>query len=160
MTPIRRFLAHLVPTAAVLAFAAAALPALAASSAASSASESLTASSGSISDSSENSSGASSNGRPNRTADGDYKVIEVAAAGDRPGKLRVKLQPADGSGEAFNLYLPPKAVDAGGVAAGQVVSARNHDYGVEFARADNRQPFFLMLEDAWYQELASNPVTL
>jgi hypothetical protein len=41
-----------------------------------------------------------------------------------------------------------------------VVSARNRDYGVEFARADNRQPFFLVLEDAWYQELASNPVTL
>lgn len=154
MTPIRRFLAP----AALLALAGATLPALAASSAASSASESLSTSVGSVSDSFKNSS--ESSDRPNRTADGDYKVIEVAAADERPGTLRLKLQPADGAGEAFELYLPQKAADVGGVAVGQVVSARNRDYGVEFARADNRQPFFLVLEDAWYQELASNPVAL
>lgn len=154
MTPIRRFLAPVV----LLTFAGATVPALAASSAASSASESLSTSVGSVSDSFKNSS--ESSDRPNRTADGDYKVIEVAAAEDRPGKLRVTLQPAAGTGEAFELYLPQKAVDVGGVAVGQVVSARNRDYGVEFARADNRQAFFLVLEDAWYQELASNPVTL
>jgi len=154
MTPIRRFLAP----AVLLALAGATLPALAASSAASSASESLSTSVGSVSDSFKNSS--ESSDRPNRTADGDYKVIEVAAAEDRPGKLRVMLQPAAGAGEAFELYLPQKAADAGGVVVGQVVSARNRDYGVEFARADNRQAFFLVLEDAWYQELASNPVTL
>lgn len=154
MTPIRRFLA---PVAA-LALAAATLPALAASSAASSASDSLSTSVGSVSESFQGSS--ESSNRPNRTADGDYKVIQVAAADERPGKLRVTLQPAAGTGEAFELYLPQKAADAGGVAVGQVVSARNRDYGVEFARADNRQPFYLVLEDAWYQELASNPVTL
>jgi len=154
MTPIRRFLAP----AVLLALAGVTLPALAASSAASSASESLSTSVGSVSDSFKNSS--ESSDRPNRTADGDYKVIEVAAAEDRPGKLRVMLQPAAGAGEAFELYLPQKAADVGGVAVGQVVSAHNRDYGVEFARADNRQPFFLVLEDAWYQELASNPVTL
>ncbi|WP_374562900.1 hypothetical protein [Ideonella sp.] len=154
MTPFRRFLAP----AALLALAGAALPALAASSAASSASESLSTSVGSVSDSFKNSS--ESSDRPNRTADGDYKVIEVAAADQRPGTLRLTLQPADGAGEAFELYLPQKAAEVGGVAVGQVVSARNRDYGVEFARADNRQPFFLVLEDAWYQELASNPVTL
>lgn len=154
MTPIQRFLAPV----ALLALAGATLPALAASSAASSASESLSTSVGSVSDSFKNSS--ESSDRPNRTADGDYKVIEVAAADQRPGTLRLKLQPAEGTGEAFELYLPQKAADVGGVAVGQVVSARNRDYGVEFARADNHQPFFLVLEDAWYQELASNPVTL
>jgi len=154
MTPIRRLFAPV----ALATLAAISLPALAASSAASSASESLSTSVGSVSDSFQNSSASSD--RPNRTADGDYKVIEVAAADERPGKLRVMLQPAEGAGQAFELYLPQKAVDAGGVAVGQVVSARNRDYGVEFARADNRQPFYLVLEDAWYQELASNPVTL
>lgn len=154
MTPIRRFLAP----AALLVLAGAALPALAASSAASSASDSLSTSVGSVSDSFQNSS--ESSDRPNRTADGDYKVIEVAAAEERPGTLRLTLQPADGAGEAFALFLPQKAADVGGVAVGQVVNARNRAYGVEFARADNRQPFFLVLEDAWYQELASNPVTL
>ncbi len=154
MTPIRRFIAPV----ALLALAGATAPALAASSAASSASESLSTSVGSVSDSFKNSS--ESSDRPNRTADGDYKVIEVAAAHQRPETLRLKLQPADGTGEAFELYLPQKAADVGGVAVGQVVSARNRDYGVEFARADNRLPFFLVLEDAWYQELASNPVTL
>ncbi|MEK8033776.1 hypothetical protein AACH06_23380 [Ideonella sp. DXS29W] len=154
MTSIRRFLAPL----AAVSLAAAMLPAQAASSAASSASDSLSTSVGSVSDSFQGSSDSSN--RPNRTAEGDYQVIQVAAAPARPGKLQVTLRPATGTGEAFELFLPTQAADAGGVTVGQVVHARQRDYGVEFARADNQQPFFLVLEDAWYQELASNPVAL
>lgn len=144
--------------AALLLMAGAAVPALAASSAASSASDSLSTSVGSVSDSFRGSSESST--QPNRTADGDYRVVDVAAVDDRPDMLQLTLQPATGEGEAFALVLPQKAAEAGGVAAGQVVRAQNRPYGVEFARADTRQAFFLVLEDDWYRELASNPVTL
>ncbi|MGM9489877.1 hypothetical protein [Ideonella sp. YS5] len=146
-------------TAAMLVLAAFSLPALAASSAASSASDSLSTSVGSVSNSFRGSS--ESSDRPARTADGDYRVTEVAAADDvQPGMLKLTLAPAAGEGEAFALVLPQKAVDAGGVAVGEVVRAQNRPYGVEFANAGTRQPFFLVLQDDWYRELASNPVTL
>jgi hypothetical protein len=146
-------------TAAMLLLAAFSLPALAASSAASSASDSLSTSVGSVSNSFRGSS--ESSDRPARTADGDYRVTEVAAADDaQPGMLKLTLAPAAGEGEAFALVLPQKAVDAGGVAVGEVVRAQNRPYGVEFAHAGTRQPFFLVLQDDWYRELASNPVTL
>jgi hypothetical protein len=147
---------HLAATLSLL--AAASLPALAASSAASSASESLSTSVGSISNSFRGSSDSSTG--PTRTTDGDYRVVDVAQA-DQPGMLALTLQPAaPGQGEAFVLVLPQQAADNGGVAVGGVVRAANRPYGVEFARADNRQAFFLVLDDDWYRELDSHPVTL
>lgn len=143
-------------TAALL--AALALPARAASSAASSASESLAVSVGSISESFHASSN-SSDTRPTRPASGDYKVIDVAEAG-RPGMLKLTLAPLQAEGDAFELILPEQAAQAGGVAAGQVVQARQHDYGMSFARAETGSPFFLVLEDDWYRELDSHRVTL
>ena len=146
-------------TAAMLVLAAFSLPALAASSAASSASDSLSTSVGSVSNSFRGSS--ESSDRPARTADGDYRVTEVAAADEaQPGMLKLTLAPAAGEGETFALVLPRQAVDAGGVAVGQVVRAQNRPYGVEFANAGTQRPFFLVLEDDWYRELGSNPVTL
>ena len=145
--------------AAMLLLAASSLPALAASSAASSASDSLSTSVGSVSNSFRGSS--ESSDRPARTADGDYRVTEVAAADEaQPGMLKLTLAPAAGEGETFALGLPRQAVDAGGVAVGQVVRAQNRPYGVEFANAGTQRPFFLVLEDDWYRELGSNPVTL
>jgi hypothetical protein len=146
-------------TAAMLVLAAFSLPALAASSAASSASDSLSTSVGSVSNSFRGSS--ESSDRPARTADGDYRVTEVAAADEaQPGMLKLTLAPTAGEGEAFALVLPQKAVDAGGLAVGEVVRAQNRPYGVEFANAGTHQPFFLVLQDDWYRELGSNPVTL
>jgi hypothetical protein len=155
MNPIRHLLA---PAIALLLGAAAATPALAASSAASSASDSLSTSVGSVSDSFRGSS--ESSDQPNRTADGDYRVVEVAALDERPGMLQLMLQPAGDQGEPFALILPHQAAENGGLAVGALVHAQNRPYGVEFARADNRQAFFLVLDDDWYRELASNPVTL
>ncbi|HEV8690836.1 MAG TPA: hypothetical protein VGQ91_11105 [Ideonella sp.] len=154
MSLVRTFLAP----CTVLAAAALSLPALAASSAASSASESLTTSSGSVSDSSNASSDSSR--RPARQAQGDYRVVEVAAMAERPGTLRLMLEPAAGQGEGFALYVPQKAVDQASVATGQVVRAEQRPYGVQFARGDTQQAFFLMLDDEWYRELPSNPVVL
>ena len=127
---------------------------------ASSASSAGSASSGSVSDSIEGSSDSSSGDKD--VAEGDYRIIEVAEAADRPGLLRVKLQATapDARHREFVLRLPQQALARGGLQAGDRVSARHRPYGLEFARADNRQAFFLVLADDWQRELPSRPVTL
>ncbi len=144
----------------VLALGGAAGPALASSTAASSASEGVSASVGSVSTSFETSSDASSKG--DKTAAGDYKVVEVAEVAERPGTLRLKLQPlaADAGRDGFVLYVPAQVVAQSPVEPGHVIAARPRPYGVEFARADTGRAFFLVLHDDWYRELQSNPVTL
>lgn len=144
----------------LLAMLCAAAPA-GAESLASSASSAGSASSGSVSDSLTNSSKSSS--RDTKTADGDYRVIEVADLADRPGTLRLKLQHVAVAGEAGELLLtlPRQALDPRGIAAGDLVSARNRAYGIEFARAaaaqgtGAREAFYLVLNDDWHRELAA-----
>lgn len=136
---------------------AATLPAWAASSASSASSDGSSASVGSLSTSVEKSSNSSSKG--DKVADGDYKVIQVADA-TAPGKLRLTLRATNDSGEEFNLVLPQEAAAQGKLAVGVVVTAKAHQYGLQFAAADTREPFFLVLRDDWYRELATKPVTL
>jgi hypothetical protein len=138
------------------------LPALAASSAASSASDSLTTSVGSVSNSF---TGASGSSKAAVAAAGDYQLIQVAAAPNRPGVLQLTLRPVaakegQGAAEDLLLSLPQKAFDHSGLTQGQVVVARAHAYGLEFANAQTRTAFFLVLSDAAYRELASHPVAL
>ena len=137
---------------------AAAGPVLAASSASSASSEGSSASVGSLSTSIEKSSNSSSKG--DKVAEGDYRIIEVAAADQQPGKMRLTLRalnPVDGE---FVLTLPQTAVLQGRLAAGGVVTARAHAYGLQFAAGAPREAFFLVLQDAWYQELQTKAVTL
>jgi hypothetical protein len=140
---------------------AAVSPSFATSSATSLASESVATSVGSVSNSFQRSSASSS--RPaTPLSEGDYKVIEMAALAERPGTLRLTLQAvADESAQGqVVLYLPQAAVDQGRVAQGQLVTARHRPYGVEFASAETRRAFFLVLDDDWYRELQTNAVTL
>jgi len=149
--------------AAALLLWAATSPALAASSAASSASDSSAASVGSISGSIEKSSNSSSKGTD--VSEGDYKVIDVAAVAERPGTVRVKLQPvaAEADGE-FALYLPYDVAERSKLAPGGTVHARQRPYGLEFAQATaasaTPQAFFLVMKDDWYRELQSKAVVL
>jgi hypothetical protein len=138
---------------------AAALPALAASSASSASSESVSTSVGSISGSFEKSSDSSSGDK--KTAAGDYKVLEVAEAPNRPGMTRMKLQALGaGTDGEFYLYLPHQAAEGSRVAAGEMVTASARPYGLEFARRDTKEAFFLVLADGWMRELQTKPVTL
>jgi len=144
------------PLTRTLAFAilaAAAAPAFA-ESFASSASVGSSASIGSVSDSLGGSSNASS---PNRTAAGDYRVIDVAAVAGKPGVLRLTLAPVAAAAETapLRLDLPQALVQQHALAAGSVVGARERPYGLEFAKGEPREPFFLVLDDAWYRELHS-----
>ena len=137
-----------------------AAPAFASGSASSASSEGSSASSGSVSDSFEASSD-SSKGEEKTTA-GDYRVIEMAESAQRPGRLRLVLQPlaAAQAGKTFVLYVPQQTADNARIAVGETLSARTRDYGMEFAKADTGRAFYLVLEDVWYRELNARPVTL
>jgi len=136
---------------------AAILPAHADSMSASSASDSVSTSMAGLSDSVANSSTSSSPGQ--HRAEGDYRVIDVAEVPDRPGLLRLHLQPLPEDREGtVDLTLPREAVAAGHVAQGGVVTALPRPYGIEFATGTPHQAFFLALDDTWMREMRSNPV--
>jgi hypothetical protein len=127
---------------------------------ASSASSAGSASSGSASDSIQGSSKSSS--APAKVATGDYRIEHVNPAPDRPGMVRVALQPVanDNADGAFVLVLPQLTFDQQGLVRGDKVSASERPYGLEFARADTRTAFFLVLADDWKRELDPRPVKL
>ena len=132
-------------------------------SSASSASSAGSASLGSLSNSVGGSSDASSPRRTQVTA-GDYRIADVAEAEARPGVLRLRLQPLDADGgrriaTALRLDVPRATVVQQGLAAGDVITARERPYGWEFARAADGA-FFLVLADDWLHELAPPAVVL
>lgn len=131
-----------------------------ASSASSAGSSAGSASSGSVSDSIGGSSNASSPDKE-KVAQGEYRVIDVAAAPDRPGKVRLTLQGTDPTAtREFVLIVPEKALAARAVTAGDHVLTQVRPYGFEFAHADTRQAFFLALTDDWQQDLGTRVVRL
>lgn len=132
-------------------------------SSASSASSAGSASLGSLSDSLTGSSKSSTGNT--KVADGDYRVVDVAELND--GRLQLRLRAADLTTTAAHhdadvlLALPKAALGQQGMDVGATVTARNRDYGLEFSRGQARkEPFFLVLHDAWFKELASQPVKL
>lgn len=133
-----------------------ALPAVAASSLASTSSEGSSASVGSLSDSIQGSSNSSAG---TRVAEGPYRVTDVALAPDAAGRLQVRLAAVQGE-QSFVLLLPAATAAQAQLATGDVVQVRERGYGLQFARADAREPFFLVLDDARWRELQSRPVTL
>jgi len=136
----------------------AAAPCCADSFTASSASSAGSASVGSISGSLRGSSNSSS--PDNDVAEGEYRILDIARPADRPGTLRLTLQPAaraPGEGTVW-LDLPPQALARRGLVAGDTVNARKRAYGYEFSHADTREPFFLVLADDWHDDLGSRRV--
>lgn len=124
-----------------------------ASSAGSSASSAGSASSRGSSDSISASSNSSKNG--GKVAEGDYRVAAIAAVDGQPDMLRISAQPLGGDADAgdFELRLPRQALAARPLAPGDVISARHRPYGLEFARGDTREAFFLVLADDWQRDL-------
>ncbi len=125
-----------------------------AESIASSASSAASASLGSLSTSLHSISHSSDGG--GQRAQGRYRVTDVAEAG--AGRVTLKLAPAAEGGEAFALTLPVAALAPRALTVGDAVQATAKPYGIEFAYADNRQAFFLALDDTWHQELAAKPL--
>jgi hypothetical protein len=138
----------------VLLCGAIALP-CAAESLASSASSAGSASSGSLSDSS----GASS--PKDKVAQGDYRVVEIAAVAERPGLMRLTMQATTAQGEPFALDVQQEAVVQQRLAVGDVLSARHRPYGLAFTRAaDGAAPIILVLAAQWQREIDPQAVTL
>lgn len=128
---------------------------------ASSASSAGSASSGSVSDSLSGSSNSSNNG--NKVADGDYRIIRIDATPERAGSTRVTMQAPEqepGKEQRIVLDLPQATFERQQLVVGDAIHAQNRVYGLEFGRADNRQPFYLVLADEWHGELASRPLSL
>ena len=147
-----------------LLLAAAGVPAWAASSASSAVSDSITTSIGSVSNSIQKSSDSSS-GKDEKVAEGDYKIVEVAAAPARPGTVRLKLQPvvdgaAAGKGGEFFLFMPQEAFEQSRLGPGHVVTAKPRPYGLQFTQAASQKVFFLVMEDEQYRELQTKVVSL
>jgi hypothetical protein len=133
-------------------------PAAHADSVASSASSAGSASSGSVSDSLQGSSNSSTGN--NRRADGTYQILEVTPTPGRANSARVAMQLGEDDKQRIVLDLPQTVADQQALNKGMQVQVKNRDYGLEFARQDNRQAFFLVLADDVYKELAARKVTL
>ena len=140
-----------------------ALPAAAESFASSASSASITASVGSVSTSFGKSSDSST--KTTAAADGDYQIVAIAAAPERPGTLRLTLQAlADGAADSeFFLYLPQAVAERAQLAEGGTVTARSRPYGTEFTQRSGTQvntAFFLVLADETHRELQARAVQL
>lgn len=130
-------------------------------SAASSAASAGSSASGSVSDSIKGSSN-SSTGKA-QVADGAYRVIELAQAADRPGYVQLRLRGTEQAASEFTLTVPQQALKAPGMTVGDIVQARNRDYGLEFARVRAegvRETFFLALHDNALREMRSHALSL
>jgi hypothetical protein len=133
------------------------LPVRSASSASSAASEGASASVGSVSTSIEQSSKSSSG--DNKTAEGPYRIIDMAEAPALPGggmRIKLTLEPTaalPAGTPGFVLVLPQADAERARLGRGDVVLATGRDYGLEFARADTREAFFLVVDDAWQRDL-------
>jgi hypothetical protein len=124
---------------------------------ASSASSAGSSASNSASDSLQASSNSST--RDDKSADADYRITEIAQAPDRPGVARLRLQ-ADDPGQRLTLDLPQAIVEAEGLRQGDRVRAQHRVYGMQFVRAQDSEPFYLVIADDWFSELAARPVGL
>ena len=124
---------------------------------ASSASSAGSASSASVSDSFQGSSNSSSGN--NRRADGNYRIIDIDNTPGRAGSTRIAMQGEDPQ-QKIVLDLPQAVFAKQNLGRGDLVHAQNRSYGIEFARADTRIAFFLVVEDAIFNELAARKVTL
>ena len=157
-TPTRRQGLAVLP-ALLIACAGLAGPA-GAESLASSAASLGSASVGSLSDSIQGSSNSSSRDAP--VAQGEYRIVAVTELAAHPDRLRLTMAPVAPAGAAtgFDLILPRETFAAQGLATGDRVSVRHRAYGLAFGRADQGEPFYLVLAEPWPGELEPRAVRL
>ena len=138
----------------------AATPSLAeslATSASSAGSSASSAGSASLRGSSDSLQGSSDSSRDDpQVAEGDYRVAAIEVAAGKPGMLRLTLEPLGAEAAGFRLDLPGRALGERALAPGDIVSARHRPYGLEFARGDTREAFFLVLADDWQRDLQTH----
>lgn len=131
-----------------------------AESLASSASSAGSASLGSLSTSSNSSS------PKTQVAEGDYRIVEVAALAERPGALRLHMQAAAGAspGPAFFVELAQPTTAQQRLAVGEVLRVQHRPYGLAFLRqgatAGAHEALILVLAADWQREFEPRAVEL
>jgi len=128
---------------------------LAGSSAAGGSSASSAASSAS------DSASASSNSSTKLVTDarGPYRVVMITPALDDGRFVRVTLEQGQAS-NTLQLRLPRVVAERAELMLGATVMATPRPYGVQFSRADQTEPFFLVIRDDVHREFAQTPVRL
>lgn len=117
-----------------------------ASSAASSASESASASSNSAT-------------KLVTDARGPYRVVMIAPVPEDRRLVQVTLA-QDQDPNALRLRLPLAVARQADLMPGTSVMATPRPYGVQFSRADQSEPFFLVIRDEVHREFEQKPVKL
>lgn len=125
-----------------------------AESASSAASSAGSASLGSVSDSVQGSSRSLSG---QRVAQGEYRIVEIAALPTPDERLRLSLQ---GEQDRFDLLLPRSVAQRAGLDVGQVLKVAHEPFGLSFGRKDQSTPFFLALQSDWLHEFDNRIVKL
>jgi hypothetical protein len=139
---------HALGIALALSFAAAQADTVtsSASSAASNVVESLSTS---VSKSSESSTG------DKKTAQGPYRITQVAQVVERPGYVALTLEPAAGQTQGFTLTLAQGLAEQQGLATGQTIAVQHRSYGLAFAKAVEAAPFLLAVDDLLRRDFES-----
>lgn len=128
-----------------------------ATSASSATSSASSAGSASLRGSSDSIKGSSDSSRDDpKVAEGEYRVAAIDPIDEQPGMLRLTLEPLATEATGFQLDLPDRAFGKRTPVTGDVVSARHRPYGLEFARGDTREAFFLVLADDWQRDLQTH----
>lgn len=84
----------------------------------------------------------------------------MAEVPQQPDMLRVQLQ-GQASTQEFFLLLPRATAEGVPLQVGAIVEVQHRPFGLAFATAAGvaaKEPFFLVLDDAWYRELNSQRV--
>ena len=89
-----------------------------------------------------NGSSNSSHGDKRKVADGEYRIIQIAATPDRADRTRITMQANDPQ-QRIVLDLPQITFDKQQLVVGDAMYAQNRAYGIEFGRSDKHQPFYL-----------------
>lgn len=89
---------------------------------------------------------------------GGYRVDQVTAVDAQGHTLRLALTPQSHAAPAFNLDVPAHAFGAQQPAAGEVIQVQPRDWGLQFARGTQNEPFFLVLAQATQRELNARPL--
>ena len=133
---------------------------------ASSASSAGSKSVGSLSDSLIGSSNSSSGEK--KVAEGNYRIEQVAEVAGKPDHLRLHLRlQTEGTAPAtteptgtVQLDLPRAAVERQALGVATVIALRQRAYGMEVAHQATQTAFFLLLADAWRDDLDTRAVRL
>jgi len=93
--------------------------------------------------------------------DGDFQITKIAVADGSNDRMQIALQAAgDDRNKDINLYISAADYDHINLGVGQTVTARQQVYGVAFVRDGDKEPFTIVLADAWLKDLVTHEVAL